>query len=219
MDLSLILQQATFEALQKPEKRTVNRTVKPWVKIVPTEGKPKFKCSATTLELINNETGYIFLFESNGELYLATPSYWGETRNGEYEPNRKMESKILSSSVEMTKPVLDRVNVTKYAGEWLLVSLGETEVAHQKLGENVSIKVFKLTPNASVDSEGIDSSNQNFNLDATSTGETTEDLFAQDGSGDDETNQPGTEPELFDTDTYAGESSRSAKVLLEDEVF
>lgn len=202
MDLSLILQQATFEALQKPEKRTVNRTVKPWVKIVPTEGKPKFKVSSTTLELINNETGYIFLFESNGELYLATPSYWGETRNGEYEPNRKMESKILSSSVEMTVPVLNRVDVTKYAGEWLLDSLGETEVAHQKLGTNVSIKVFKLTPNH-----------------ATSTGETTEDLHIEDGSSDNETNQPGTEPGLFDTDTYTGEPSGSAEVLSEDEVF
>lgn len=202
MDLSLILQQATFEALQKPEKRTVNRTVKPWVKIVPTEGKPKFKCSSTTLELINNQTGYIFLFESNGELYLATPSYWGETRNGEYEPNRKMESKILSSSVEMTVPVLNRVDVTKYAGEWLLDNLGETEVAHQKLGENVLIKVFKLTPNH-----------------ATSTGETTEDLHIEDGSIDDETTEPGTEPGLFDIDTYAGESIGSAEVLLEDEVF
>ena len=201
MDLSLILQQATFEALQKPEKRTVNRTVKPWVKIVPTEGKPKFKVSSTTLELINNETGYIFLFESNGELYLATPSYWGETRNGEYSPNRKMESKILSSSVEMTKPVLDRVDVTKYAGEWLLVNLGETEVAHQKLGENVLIKVFKLTPNA------------------TSTGETTEDLHIEDGSSDDETIESGTEPGLFDIDTYVGEPIGSTEVLLEDEVF
>lgn len=201
MDLSLILQQATFEALQKPEKRTVNRTVKPWVKIVPTEGKPKFKVSSTTIELINNETGYVFLFESNGELYLATPSYWGETRNGEYEPNRKMESKILNSSVEMTVPVLNRVDVTKYAGEWLLDNLGETEVAHQKLGTNVSIKVFKLTPNA------------------TSTGETTEDLRIENGSNDDETNQPGTEPGLFDTDTYSGESVGSAEVLSEDEVF
>ena len=148
MDLKLILEQATFEALKRPEKRVVTRTVKPWVKITPVEGKkPKFKLSSSAIELINNETEHVFLFESNRELYIASPGYWGKMVGTEYYPEKKMESRIISSGIEMTMPILDRVSVETYAGEWLLDFQGELEVAHQKLEKNITIKAFKLIQN------------------------------------------------------------------------
>jgi len=216
MDLKLILEQATFEALKRPEKRTVNRTVKPWVKITPVEGrKPKFKLSSSAIELINNETEHVFLFEANGELYIASPGYWGKMVGTDYYPDKKMESRIISSGIEMTRPILDRVSVEAYAGEWLLDFQGELEVAHQKLEANVTIKAFKLITNASVDPEGIDSSIKNPILNAVTTGETTSEI--NDGIDHNDTSSTGTQHRVFDADSDATEQGDTG--LLENEVF
>ena len=73
MDLKLILEQATFEALKRPEKRVVTRTVKPWVKITPVEGKkPKFKLSSSAIELINNETDQTYFEKKSLIFFLQT---------------------------------------------------------------------------------------------------------------------------------------------------
>jgi len=198
MDLKLILEQATFEALKRPEKRTVNRTVKPWVKITPVEGrKPKFKLSSSAIELINNETEHVFLFEANGELYIASPGYWGKMVGTDYYPDKKMESRIISSGIEMTRPILDRVSVEAYAGEWLLDFQGELEVAHQKLEANVTIKAFKLI------------------TDAITTGETTSEI--NDGIDHNDTSSTGTQHRVFDADSDATEQGDTG--LLENEVF
>ena len=216
MDLKLILEQATFEALKRPEKRVVTRTVKPWVKITPVEGKkPKFKLSSSAIELINNETEHVFLFEANSELYIASPGYWGKMVGTEYYPEKKMESRIISSGIEMTMPILDRVSVETYAGEWLLDFQGELEVAHQKLEKNITIKAFKLISNASVDPEGIDSSVENPISNAITTGET--DTQTDDGSDNNETSSTGIESGVFNSDidtTESGDTGRS-----ENEVF
>jgi len=201
MDLKLILEQATFEALKRPEKRTVNRTVKPWVKITPVEGrKPKFKLSSSAIELINNETEHVFLFEANGELYIASPGYWGKMVGTDYYPDKKMESRIISSGIEMTMPILDRVSVETYSGEWLLDFQGELEVAHQKLEKNITIKAFKLI---------------NPNLDAITTGET--DTQTDDGSDHNDTSSSGIEHGVLDSDSDTTESGDTG--LLENEVF
>lgn len=216
MDLKLILEQATFEALKKPEKRVVTRTVKPWVKITPVEGKkPKFKLSSSAIELINNETDHVFLFEANGELYIASPGYWGTMSGEEYFAEKKMESRIISSGIEMTRPILDRVPVEAYAGKWLLEFQGELEVAHQKLEKNITIKAFKLIKDASVDPEGIDSSIENLISNAITTGET--DTQTDDGSNNDETSSTGIESGVFDSDIDTAESGDSG--LPENEVF
>ena len=216
MDLKLILEQATFEALKRPEKRVVTRTVKPWVKITPVEGKkPKFKMSSSAIELINNETDHVFLFEANSELYIASPGYWGKMAGTEYHPDKKMESRIISSGIEMTKPILDRVSVETYAGEWLLEFQGELEVAHQKLETNVTIKAFKLITNASVDPEGIDSSIKNPILNAVTTGET--DTQTDDGSNNDEASSTGIEHGVLNSDIDTTESGDTG--LPENEVF
>lgn len=198
MDLKLILEQATFEALKRPEKRVVTRTVKPWVKITPVEGKkPKFKLSSSAIELINNETDHVFLFEANGELYIASPGYWGTMSGEEYFAEKKMESRIISSGIEMTRPILDRVSVETYAGEWLLEFQGELEVAHQKLEKNITIKAFKLIK------------------DAITTGET--DTQTDDGSGNNETSSTGIESGVLNSDIDSTESGDTG--LLENEVF
>ncbi len=198
MDLKLILEQATFEALKKPEKRVVTRTVKPWVKITPVEGKkPKFKLSSSAIELINNETDHIFLFEANRELYIASPGYWGTMSGEEYFADKKMESRIISSGIEMTRPILDRVSVEAYAGEWLLEFQGELEVAHQKLEKNIIIKAFKLIK------------------DAITTGETV--TQTDDGSNNDETSSTGIESGVFNSDIDTTESGDAG--LPENEVF
>jgi len=198
MDLKLILEQATFEALKRPEKRTVNRTVKPWVKITPVEGrKPKFKLSSSAIELINNETEHVFLFEANGELYIASPGYWGKMVGTDYYPDKKMESRIISSGIEMTRPILDRVSVETYAGEWLLEFQGELEVAHQKLEANVTIKAFKLITNA------------------ITTGETGTEI--NDGSDNDATSESGVESGVLNIDTDSTEQGDTG--LPENEVF
>jgi len=198
MDLKLILEQATFDALKRPEKRVVTRTVKPWVKITPVEGKkPKFKLSSSAIELINNETDHVFLFEANGELYIASPGYWGTMSGAEYFAEKKMESRIISSGIEMTRPILDRVSVENYSGEWLLEFQGELEVAHQKLEKNITIKAFKLISNA------------------TSTGET--DTQIDDGSNNDETSSTGIESGVLNTDINTTESGDTG--LSENEVF
>jgi len=216
MDLKLILEQATFEALKRPEKRTVNRTVKPWVKITPVEGrKPKFKLSSSAIELINNETEHVFLFEANGELYIASPGYWGKMVGTDYYPDKKMESRIISSGIEMTRPILDRVSVEAYAGEWLLDFQGELEVAHQKLETNVTIKAFKLITNASVDPEGIDSSIKNPILNAVTTGETTSEI--NDGIDHNDTSSTGIEHGVFNFDSDTTEQGDTG--LPENEVF
>lgn len=216
MDLKLILEQATFEALKKPEKRVVTRTVKPWVKITPVEGKkPKFKLSSSAIELINNETDHVFLFEANGELYIASPGYWGTMSGEEYFAEKKMESRIISSGIEMTRPILDRVSVENYAGEWLLDFQGELEVAHQKLKTNVTIKAFKLISNASVDLKGIDSSIENPISNAITTGET--DQTINDGSNNDDTSSTGIEHGVLNSDTDVTEQGDAG--LPENEVF
>jgi len=198
MDLKLILEQATFDALKRPEKRVVTRTVKPWVKITPVEGKkPKFKLSSSAIELINNETDHVFLFEANGELYIASPGYWGTMSGAEYFAEKKMESRIISSGIEMTRPILDRVSVENYSGEGLLELQGELEVAHQKLEKNITIKAFKLISNA------------------TSTGET--DTQIDDGSNNDETSSTGIESGVLNTDINTTESGDTG--LSENEVF
>jgi len=198
MDLKLILEQATFEALKRPEKRVVTRTVKPWVKITPVEGKkPKFKMSSSAIELINNETEHVFLFEANSELYIASPGYWGKMAGTEYRPDKKMESRIISSGIEMTRPILDRVSVETYAGEWLLEFQGELEVAHQKLETNVTIKAFKLITNA------------------ITTGET--DTQTDDGSDNDATSESGVESGVLNIDSDTTEQGDTG--LLENEVF
>ena len=198
MDLKLILEQATFEALKRPEKRTVNRTVKPWVKIELVEGKkPKFKLSSSAIELVKNETNHVFLFESNSELYIASPGYWGTSTEAEYFPEKKMESRIITHGIEMTKAILDRVPVESYAGEWLLEFQGEVEVAHQKLEKNVLIKAFKLVANA------------------ITTGET--DTQADDRSDNNETSEPGIESGVLDSDINVAESGDTG--LSENEVF
>lgn len=198
MDLKLILEQATFEALKRPEKRVVTRTVKPWVKITPVEGKkPKFKMSSSAIELINNETDHVFLFEANGELYIASPGYWGEMVGTEYYPEKKMESRIISSGIEMTRPILDRVPVENYLGEWLLEFQGELEVAHQKLEKNIIIKAFKLITNA------------------ITTGET--DTQTDDGSNNDATSESGVESGVLNFDSDITEQGDAG--LPENEVF
>ncbi len=198
MDLKLILEQATFEALKKPEKRVVTRTVKPWVKITPVEGKkPKFKLSSSAIELINNETDHIFLFEANRELYIASPGYWGTMSGEEYFADKKMESRIISSGIEMTRPILDRVSVEAYAGEWLLEFQGELEVAHQKLEKNITIKAVKRIK------------------DTITTGETV--TQTEDGSNNDEASSTGIESGVFDSDIDTTESGDSG--LSENEVF
>lgn len=198
MDLKLILEQATFEALKRPEKRVVNRVVKPWVKITPVEGKkPKFKLSSSAIELINNETEHVFLFEANSELYIASPGYWGTMAGTEYRPDKKMESRIISSGIEMTRPILDRVSVEAYAGEWLLEFQGELEVAHQKLETNVTIKAFKLITNA------------------ITTGETTSEV--NDGIDDNEPSSTGVESGVLNFDSDITEQGDAG--LPENEVF
>jgi len=198
MDLKLILEQATFEALKRPEKRVVTRTVKPWVKITPVEGKkPKFKLSSSSLELINNETGHVFLFEANSELYIASPGYWGKMVGTEYYPDKKMESRIISSGIEMTRPILDRVSVESYSGEWMLEFQGELEVAHQKLETNVTIKAFKLITNA------------------ITTGETTSEV--NDGIDDNEPSSTGVESGVLNFDSDITEQGDAG--LPENEVF
>lgn len=198
MDLKLILEQATFEALKRPEKRVVTRTVKPWVKITPVEGKkPKFKMSSSAIELINNETDHVFLFEANGELYIASPGYWGKMVGTEYFAEKKMESRIISSGIEMTMPILDRVSVENYAGEWLLEFQGELEVAHQKLEKNITIKAFKLITNA------------------ITTGETTSEV--NDGIDHNDTSSTGIEHGVLNSDIDTTESGDTG--LLENEVF
>ena len=198
MDLKLILEQATFEALKRPEKRVVTRTVKPWVKITPVEGKkPKFKLSSSAIELINNETEHVFLFEANSELYIASPGYWGKMVGTEYFAEKKMESRIISSGIEMTRPILDRVSVESYSGEWMLEFQGELEVAHQKLETNVTIKAFKLITNA------------------ITTGET--DTQTDDGSNNDATSESGVESGVLNIDTDTTEQGDTG--LLENEVF
>jgi len=198
MDLKLILEQATFEALKRPEKRVVTRTVKPWVKITPVEGKkPKFKLSSSAIELINNETDHVFLFEANSELYIASPGYWGKMVGTVYYPDKKMESRIISSGIEMTRPILDRVSVETYAGEWLLEFQGELEVAHQKLETNVTIKAFKLITNA------------------ITTGETGTEI--NDGSDNDATSESGVESGVLNIDTDSTEQGDTG--LPENEVF
>jgi len=198
MDLKLILEQATFEALKRPEKRVVTRTVKPWVKITPVEGKkPKFKLSSSAIELINNETEHVFLFEANSELYIASPGYWGKMVGTVYFPDKKMESRIISSGIEMTRPILDRVSVEAYAGEWLLEFQGELEVAHQKLETNVTIKAFKLITNA------------------ITTGETGTEI--NDGSDNDATSESGVESGVLNIDTDSTEQGDTG--LPENEVF
>jgi len=198
MDLKLILEQATFEALKRPEKRVVTRTVKPWVKITPVEGKkPKFKLSSSSLELINNETGHVFLFEANSELYIASPGYWGKMVGTEYYPDKKMESRIISSGIEMTRPILDRVSVESYSGEWMLEFQGELEVAHQKLETNVTIKAFKLISNA------------------ITTGET--DTQTDDGSDNNDTSSTGIEHGVLNFDSDSTEQGDTG--LPENEVF
>ena len=198
MDLKLILEQATFEALKRPEKRVVTRTVKPWVKITPVEGKkPKFKMSSSAIELINNETDHVFLFEANGELYIASPGYWGKMVGTEYFAEKKMESRIISSGIEMTIPILDRVSVEAYAGEWLLEFQGELEVAHQKLETNVTIKAFKLITNA------------------ITTGKTTSEV--NDGVDHNDTSSTGTEHGVLNSDIDTTEQGDTG--LLENEVF
>ena len=201
MDLKLILEQATFEALKRPEKRVVTRTVKPWVKITPVEGKkPKFKLSSSAIELINNETEHVFLFEANSELYIASPGYWGKMVGTEYYPDKKMESRIISSGIEMTRPILDRVSVESYSGEWMLEFQGELEVAHQKLEKNITIKAFKLV---------------NSNTNAITTGET--DTQTDDGSDNDATSESGVESGVLNIDTDTTEQGDTG--LLENEVF
>jgi len=198
MDLKLILEQATFEALKRPEKRVVTRTVKPWVKITPVEGKkPKFKMSSSAIELINNETEHVFLFEANSELYIASPGYWGKMVGTEYYPEKKMESRIISSGIEMTRPILDRVSVESYSGEWLLEFQGELEVAHQKLETNVTIKAFKLISNA------------------ITTGET--DTQTDDGSDNNDTSSTGIEHGVLNFDSDSTEQGDTG--LPENEVF
>jgi len=198
MDLKLILEQATFEALKRPEKRVVTRTVKPWVKITPVEGKkPKFKLSSSAIELINNETEHVFLFEANSELYIASPGYWGKMVGTEYFADKKMESRIITHGIEMTRPILDRVSVEAYAGEWLLEFQGELEVAHQKLETNVTIKAFKLITNA------------------ITTGETGTEI--NDGSDNDATSESGVESGVLNIDTDTTEQGDTG--LLENEVF
>ena len=216
MDLKLILEQATFEALKRPEKRVVTRTVKPWVKITPVEGKkPKFKLSSSAIELINNETEHVFLFEANSELYIASPGYWGKMVGTEYFPEKKMESRIITHGIEMTRAILDRVAVEAYAGEWLLEFQGELEVAHQKLETNVTIKAFKLITNASVDPEGIDSSIENPISNAVTTGETTSEV--NDGIGNNDTSSTGVESGVLNIDSDITEQGDAG--LLENEVF
>ena len=198
MDLKLILEQATFEALKRPEKRVVTRTVKPWVKITPVEGKkPKFKLSSSAIELINNETEHVFLFEANGELYIASPGYWGKMVGTEYFAEKKMESRIISSGIEMTRPILDRVSVESYSGEWMLEFQGELEVAHQKLETNVTIKAFKLITNA------------------ITTGETTSEV--NDGIDDNEPSSTGVESGVLNFDSDITEQGDAG--LPENEVF
>ena len=198
MDLKLILEQATFEALKRPEKRVVTRTVKPWVKITPVEGKkPKFKLSSSAIELINNETEHVFLFEANRELYIASPGYWGKMVGTEYYPDKKMESRIISSGIEMTRPILDRVSVESYSGEWMLEFQGELEVAHQKLETNVTIKAFKLITNA------------------ITTGETTSEV--NDGIDDNEPSSTGVESGVLNFDSDITEQGDAG--LPENEVF
>lgn len=198
MDLKLILEQATFEALKRPEKRVVTRTVKPWVKITPVTGKkPKFKLSSSAIELLNNETDHVFLFESNSELYIASPGYWGTMSGTEYFAEKKMESRIISSGIEMTKPILDRVPVDSYTGEWLLEFQGELEVAHQKLEKNITIKAFKLIK------------------DAITTGETT--TSVNDGSDNNDTSSTGIESGVLNSDIDTTESGDTG--LSENEVF
>lgn len=198
MDLKLILEQATFEALKRPEKRVVTRTVKPWVKITPVEGKkPKFKLSSSAIELINNETDHVFLFEANSELYIASPGYWGKMVGTEYYPDKKMESRIISSGIEMTRPILDRVLVESYSGEWMLEFQGELEVAHQKLEKNITIKAFKLITNA------------------ITTGET--DTQTDDGSNNDATSESGVESGVLNIDTDTTEQGDAS--VSENEVF
>jgi hypothetical protein len=198
MDLKLILEQATFEALKRPEKRTVNRTVKPWVKIEPVEGKkPKFRLSSSSIELVKNETDHVFLFESNSELYIASPGYWGTSTETEYFPEKKMESRIITHGIEMTRAVLDRVPVKSYAGEWLLEFQGEVELAHQKLEKNITIKAFKLIK------------------DAITTGETT--TSVNDGIDNNETSSTGIESGVLNIDSDITESGDAG--LPENEVF
>ena len=199
MDLKLILEQATFEALKRPEKRTVNRTVKQWVKIELVEGKkPKFRLSSSSIELVKNETDHVFLFESNSELYIASPGYWGTSTETEYFPEKKMESRIITHGIEMTRAVLNRVPVESYSGEWLLEFQGEVEVAHQKLEKNVIIKAFKLIKDHAI-----------------TTGET--DAQTDDGSNNDETSEPGIESGVFNSDIDITESGDAG--LSENEVF
>ena len=198
MDLKLILEQATFEALKRPEKRVVTRTVKPWVKITPVEGKkPKFKLSSSAIELLNNETEHVFLFEANRELYIASPGYWGKMVGTEYFAEKKMESRIISSGIEMTRPILDRVSVESYSGEWMLEFQGELEVAHQKLETNVTIKAFKLITNA------------------ITTGETGPEI--NEGSDNDAASESGVESGILNIDTDTTEQGDTG--LPENEVF
>jgi len=115
----------------------------------------------------------------------------------EYYPDKKMESRIISSGIEMTRPILDRVSVESYSGEWMLEFQGELEVAHQKLETNVTIKAFKLISNA------------------ITTGET--DTQTDDGSDNNDTSSTGIEHGVLNFDSDSTEQGDTG--LPENEVF
>lgn len=188
-----------------PERVTVRatKTVPAWVKIVPSQNplKPKVKLSSTAKELIQSQNDYVLFRESEGSLYIVTPSTFSTTG----DPNKSTDTRVTATStLEITKAVIETwgVDLGNYLGEYILELQGEQEIKNMT-EEVVTIKIFKLVPNGN-------SNESNTELQ----GETT-----SYGLSHDESEVDRSEPELSDDQLFDGGDNGSDELLSEDQLF
>ena len=188
-----------------PERVTVRaRTVPAWVKIVPSNNplKPKVKLSSTSVELIKSHNDYVLFRESEGSLYIVTPSTFSTTG----DPNKSTDTRVTATNtLEITKAVIETwgVDLGKYHGEYTLELQGEEEIKNMA-EEVVTIKIFKLVPNGN--------SNESSNTELQ--GETTFDGVSLDESEVDRGESTVSDDQLSD-----GGDDGSDELLSENQLF
>ena len=188
-----------------PERVTVRatKTVPAWVKIVPSQNplKPKVKLSSTAKELIQSQNEYVLFRESEGSLYIVTPSTFSTTG----DPNKSTDTRVTATNtLEITKAVIETwgVDLGNYIGEYLLELQGEESITN-KAEEVVTIKIFKLVKHGN-------SNESNTELQ----GKTT-----SDGLSHDEGEELGSESTVSDDQLSDGGIDGSDELFSEDQLF